>query len=114
MLAIVWNPRGFHWINILENGGKFNVMHYVIETVSPLSDWYVSDVTESDLKLTVYEDNARPDTARLLVAFFEANRIKTAPHPPYSPDIAPSDFYLFGHLKGCLADRSLVDAGEFF
>ena len=21
------------------------------------------------------------------------------PHPPYSPDLAPSDFYLFRHLK---------------
>jgi hypothetical protein len=21
------------------------------------------------------------------------------PHPPYSPDIAPSDFYLFGTVK---------------
>jgi hypothetical protein len=74
-------------------------MHYVIETVSPLSDWYASDVTGSDLKLIVYADNARPDTVNLSVAFFEVNRIKTAPHPLYSPDIAPSDFYLFRHLK---------------
>ena len=24
---------------------------------------------------------------------------KRAPHPPYSPDIAPSDFFLFGYVK---------------
>ena len=23
-------------------------------------------------------------------------------HPPYSPDLAPSDFYLFSKLKECL------------
>jgi hypothetical protein len=40
--------------------------------------------------------------------------MKTVPHPPYSPDITPSDFYLFGYVKGCLAGRSLVDAEEFF
>ena len=28
--------------------------------------------------------------------------MKKAPHPPYSPDIAPSDFYLFGYIKGKL------------
>ena len=25
--------------------------------------------------------------------------IKTVPHPPYSPDLAPSDFWLFPKLK---------------
>jgi hypothetical protein len=28
--------------------------------------------------------------------------MKQAPHPPYSPDLAPSDFFLFGHVKGKL------------
>ena len=27
--------------------------------------------------------------------------IKTGPHPPYSPDIAPCDFFLFPKPRGC-------------
>ena len=27
--------------------------------------------------------------------------IKTVPHPPYSPDLAPRDFWLFPKLTGC-------------
>ena len=27
--------------------------------------------------------------------------IKTVPHPPYSPDLAPCDFWLFPKLWGC-------------
>ena len=27
--------------------------------------------------------------------------IKTVPHPPYSRDIAPCDFWLFPNLRGC-------------
>ena len=27
--------------------------------------------------------------------------IKTVPHCPYSPDLAPSDFWLFPKLRGC-------------
>ena len=27
--------------------------------------------------------------------------IKTVPHPTYSPDLAPCDFWLFPKLKGC-------------
>ena len=28
-------------------------------------------------------------------------RIKTVPHHPYSPDVAPSDFWLFPKFRGC-------------
>ena len=27
--------------------------------------------------------------------------IKTVPEPPYSPDLAPCDFWLFPKLRGC-------------
>ena len=27
--------------------------------------------------------------------------IKTVPHPPYSPNLAPCDFWLFPKLRGC-------------
>ena len=27
--------------------------------------------------------------------------IKTVPQPPYSPDLAPRDFWLFPKLRGC-------------
>ena len=27
--------------------------------------------------------------------------IKTVPHPPYSPDVAPCNFWLFPKLRGC-------------
>jgi hypothetical protein len=30
------------------------------------------------------------------------NRMKQAAHPPYSPDFAPSDFFLFCYVKGKL------------
>ena len=30
--------------------------------------------------------------------------IKTVPQPPYSPDLAPCDFWLFPKLRGCRYD----------
>lgn len=30
-------------------------------------------------------------------------------HPPYSPDLAPSDFYLFPRLKVCLRGQKFED-----
>jgi histone-lysine N-methyltransferase SETMAR len=33
-------------------------------------------------------------------------------HPPYGPDLAPSDFYLFGPLKKHLGGRRFATDGE--
>jgi hypothetical protein len=38
--------------------------------------------------------------------------MKSAPYLPYSPDLAPSDFYLFGGVKRCLAALSFEDADQ--
>ena len=34
------------------------------------------------------------------------------PHPPYSPDLAPSDFYLFHHLEKHLRGNRYEDDSE--
>ena len=31
--------------------------------------------------------------------------IKTVPHPPYSPDLAPCVFWLFPKLRGCRYEK---------
>jgi hypothetical protein len=59
-------------------------------------------------------DNPWLHTVRLSVEFFEDNQMETAPHPPYSPNIAPSGFYLSGYGKGCLASPLFMDAQELF
>ena len=36
------------------------------------------------------------------------------PHPPYSPDLAPSDFFLFSNLKRMLAGKKFFADEEVF
>jgi hypothetical protein len=60
----------------------------------------------------VYADNIRLHTASASTHFFEQNKMKPASHPPYSPDFAPSDFFLFDYIKGCLADFWFENADE--
>jgi hypothetical protein len=40
------------------------------------------------------------------------NSLKRAPHPPYSPDLAPSDFYLFGYIKHQLQGHEFTEGTE--
>ena len=44
-------------------------------------------------------DNTPSHTALVLREFFAKNSTHVAPQPPYSPDLAPCDFWLFVKLK---------------
>ena len=51
-------------------------------------------------------DNARPHTAHSTVATIQDLSFECLPHPPYSPDLAPSDFHVFGPLKEAIRGKS--------
>ena len=57
-------------------------------------------------------DNARPHTAKVVGEFLHRNNIDVLPHPPYSPDLAPCDFWLFSHLKKPLRGRQFSSVNE--
>ena len=44
-------------------------------------------------------DNAPVHTAGVTLDALKNSCFKPIHHPPYSPDLAPSDYYLFRHLK---------------
>ena len=45
------------------------------------------------------KDNARVPTCKVAMDAVERNGYELIPHPAYSPDLAPSDFFLFPNLK---------------
>jgi histone-lysine N-methyltransferase SETMAR len=99
MFTTAWNLRRFHLIKVLEKGRKFNAGYYLAEILEPLSQWRSIEAAGNERKVLVHADNAHPHTAKLSTHYFNENRMKSAPHPPYSPDLAPSDFYIFGYVK---------------
>ena len=56
-------------------------------------------------KIVFHFDNARPHTAKDTKNFLTEENMTIMPHPPYSPDLAPCDYFLFGYLtsklRGC-------------
>ena len=47
------------------------------------------------------QDNVSVHNSILVTDYLTKWVIKTVPHPPYSPDLAPCDFWLFPKLRGC-------------
>ena len=62
------------------------------------------------------QDNARVHTSKVAVDAVGRNGYELIPHPAYSPDLAPSDFFLFPNLRknirGCYfrSDEEFVTA----
>jgi histone-lysine N-methyltransferase SETMAR len=56
--------------------------------------------------ILLQHDNARPHAARSDVATIQDLFFECLPHPPYSPDLAPSDFLVFGPLKQAMGGKS--------
>ncbi|GFT99242.1 mariner Mos1 transposase [Trichonephila clavipes] len=57
-------------------------------------------------------DNARPHTENVMKTLLRGFGWDVFDHPPYSPDLAPSDFHLFLHLKSFLAGKHLNNDKE--
>lgn len=71
--------------------------------------------------IVLLDDNAKPHTARLTTNKMAEFGWEVLEHPPYSPDLAPSDFHLFRALEHFLrgkkfsnVDEMRVSLGEFF
>ena len=56
-------------------------------------------------KVILRHKNARPLVAKLVKTYLEMLKWEVLPHPPYSPDIAPADYYLFRSIAHGLADQ---------
>ena len=57
-------------------------------------------------------DNARSHTAHITINTIQQLNWEVLVHPAYSPDLAPSDFHLFGPLKNALRGRRFASDDE--
>jgi histone-lysine N-methyltransferase SETMAR len=64
----------------------------------------VATAEDARRNVVLHFGNSSPHTATATatVSFLSSHRTKRAPHPPFSPELAPSDFSLFGKLKMAL------------
>ena len=53
-----------------------------------------------------HQDNALCHKSIAMMAKLHELHFELLPHPSYSPDLAPSDYWLFADLKGMLQGKS--------
>jgi hypothetical protein len=104
LISIIWSTSGVHSLLALPAGVR-NDAEFFCASVLPDIERNLCDGKQRKTVRGVYlhlgnapihnakrsrQENARTKASRVV-------------HPGYSPDIAPSDFFLFGHVKGEMA-----------
>ncbi|EGI60873.1 Mariner Mos1 transposase [Acromyrmex echinatior] len=63
-------------------------------------------------KVIFLHDNAQPHVAKVVKKYLETFKWDVLPPPPYSPDIAPSDYWLFRRIQHDLASHRFTSFAE--
>jgi hypothetical protein len=110
ILSAYFTCTGFVSIEFLPQGQKYNSQFFT-ETILPGLVARLS-VRHAKLKATaahLHFDNAKPHHSRMSIEKMEEYAFIRVSQPPYSPDLAPCDFFSFGYLKFQLEGMTFFD-----
>ena len=99
MASVFWDTDGILHIDYLQKGQTINGTYYA----SLLTQLWEKIIIKGRGKLTkgvlFHQDNAPVHKSVIAMAAIHDCGFKLIEHPPYSPDLVPSDFHLFPKLK---------------
>ncbi len=98
MASVFWDIEGIIMIDYLERGHTITGQYYADELCRLRVA--IKEKRRGKLRAGVLllQDNAPVHTSQVAVASATKCGFELLPHPPYSPDLAPSDFFLFPNL----------------
>ena len=101
MLCVWWDWEGIiHW-ELLDRNQTVNAELYV-QQMQRLNNAIQQKRPDRQYGVLLQHDNARPHIAIMTKEAIQTLGWEVLPHPPYSPDLAPSDFHLFRSLSNAL------------
>ena len=107
MLTLFWDERGVILEHYMPRGSTVNSATY-----AHLLKNHLRPAIESKRRglqstgVLLQHDNARAHTVRSTVTTIQDLSFECLPHPPYSPDLAPTDVHVFGSLKEAMGGKS--------
>lgn len=106
LFSMFFSTQGVVAIDILPEKASITAKYYTQVVLQKVVDAVCEQRPNvGTSKTMLLHDNAAPHKAKVTTTFLEERRVKVLDHPPYSPDLAPCDFWLFPTLKERLAGR---------
>jgi len=109
LLTVFCDAEGTVLIDYLEHDSTVTGIYYI--DLIRKARVALKEKGQGKLHLGVlfHQDNAPAHTSSEALAAIRNDGFKLLPHPPYSPDLASSDFYLFPKLKEFTKGREFAD-----
>ena len=109
MITVFWDIDVVILVEVMARGGTINSDAY-IRTLQKLKQCYRRvRPSRNPGNMLIQHDNARPHTSLRTQETIAKFGWTVLLHPSYSPDLALSDFHLFGLLKDALRGTSFED-----
>ncbi|XP_046684715.1 histone-lysine N-methyltransferase SETMAR-like [Homalodisca vitripennis] len=80
------------------HGQTINGKYYILVLKQLIKDRIPTKGTDLVGRWKLHHDNARHHVANTVLHFL-AKKMETVPNPPYCPDLAPCDFFLYHQAK---------------
>jgi histone-lysine N-methyltransferase SETMAR len=110
MLIVIWEVDGFHVIDLMTWQRSFNSDYFVIHALAPMIvKVFPRGRIPHTCRLRYHLNNCRFHFSEAIEQFITENHTERVIHPPYSLNLAPSDFWLFGHVKTSLVGQIFDD-----
>lgn len=98
MLITFFDAKGVIFKEFVPDGQTVNGQYYA-DVIRRLKDRVHRVRPEKKDDWVLHHDNAPVHTCLAVAQILARNNVATLPQPPYSPDLAPSDFFLFPRMK---------------
>ena len=104
MRCICWDQKGVLYYELLKPGETINGERYrtqVIHLKRAIAEKRSEYVTRHEA-IIFHHDNARPHISIPVKNYLKNSGWEVLSHPPHSPDLAPSNYYLFRSKQNAL------------
>jgi histone-lysine N-methyltransferase SETMAR len=107
MLCVWWGLKGIiHWV-LLPTGCNITADLYCQQL-----DRVAAKLQGKQDRIYFLHDNARPHIAKSTREKLLKLGWVTVPHPPYSPDLAPTDYHLYRSISHYLREKKFDDEND--
>lgn len=112
MATVFWDDEGIILLEFMPRNSSITGTYYA-KTLENLKVAISNDrPRKRKKKIRLLHDNAPAHTAKVSKDVIREKKFEELFHPPYSPDLAPSDYYLFRNLKTHLKGHRFSDDDE--
>lgn len=113
LLSVWWDWKGVIHFEVIPHGQTINSEIYCAQ-LERLNETLCAKRPElvNRRGVILHQDNARPHTSLVTRQKILQLGWEVLPHPPYSPDIAPSDYHLFLSLQNSHRGKNLHSSDD--